>query len=297
MKNYRSALPPLDYLLFFEAVARHQNFTKAAQELNVSQAAVSKRIKVLEEWLNIPLIHRNGRAIELSTNGRKLASNTSEALDYLSLSMSQLRHQTREKLSLASNVAISQFWLTPRINEYLLSTDAVPITVTASDKESDILNAENDVVVYYGDTIPVGWDGVELFEETWQPLLAPSLLAQGRPIESLKLLDFDKLALRWINWSDFSMLTGYPEFSETARVNLGSYGSSLDAAIRGKGIALGSADVLSYEIEAERLVALEGYMLPTGRSYYVIWKSGTLSQRTRDLLKDVGITNFHDWSR
>ena len=289
MKDYRSKLPPLDYLLFFEAVARHKSFTRAARELNVSQAAVSKRVKVLEHWLGVALITRNGPRVSLTKGGHKLASSTSEALEYLSSGVSQLRQSTHDKVSLASNVAFSQFWLTPRLNEYLLSPDAVPVTVTASDKEADILDQDNDVVIYYGGDIPTGWDGVALFDEIWQPLVAPSLLAKSPDIGTCTLLDFDKLALQWINWAGFADLTDHAEFATAPRVNLGSYGSSLDAAIRGMGLALGSADVLSYEIEARRLVPLDAYQLCTGRTYFVTWRTGTLSERSSELLRRIGI--------
>ncbi|WP_238705156.1 hypothetical protein [Parasedimentitalea marina] len=88
-----------------------------------------------------------------------------------------MRQGSHDKLSLASNIAVSQFWLTPQVNEYLLSRDAVPVTVTASNNESDILNQDYDVVVYYGNDIPSGWEGEILFKEFWQPLAAPSLIA------------------------------------------------------------------------------------------------------------------------
>lgn len=289
MKNYRRTLPPLDYLLFFETVARHKNFTRAAEELNVSQAAVSKRVKFLESWLGVELMTRNGRSVDLTKAGHKLAANASEALEYLALGISQLRQGSHDRLSLASNIAVSQFWLTPQVNEYLLSQDAVPVSITASNKESDVLNQDHDVVVYYGNDIPSGWEGEVLFEEVWQPLAAPSLLAKEPDFAHITLLDFDKLALKWINWPDFIDLSGSEELTAAPRVNLGSYGSSLDAAIRGKGIALGCVNVLKYEIEAGRLAPLGGYTLNTGRTYFVIWRVGTLSQRTRDLLRDVGI--------
>ncbi|MGR3624047.1 LysR family transcriptional regulator [Pseudophaeobacter sp.] len=289
MKNYRRTLPPLDYLLFFETVARHKNFTRAAEELNVSQAAVSKRVKFLESWLGVELMTRNGRTVDLTKAGHKLAANASEALEYLALGISQLRQGSHDRLSLASNIAVSQFWLTPQVNEYLLSQDAVPVSITASNKESDVLNQDHDVVVYYGNDIPSGWEGEVLFEEVWQPVAAPSLLAKEPDLARSTLLDFDKLALKWINWPDFIDLSDSEELTAAPRVNLGSYGSSLDAAIRGKGIALGCVNVLRYEIEAGRLAPLDGYTLNTGRTYFVIWRVGTLSQRTRDLLRDVGI--------
>ena len=289
MKNFRRHLPPLDYLLFFEAVARHGNFTRAASELNVSQAAVSKRIKSLEIRLGLDLVARNGRTVTLTSNGRKLAASASEALDYLNTSLMQIRQDSEEKLSLASNVAVSQFWLTPRINDYLLSQSSVPVTLTASDRDVDLFNQENDVIIYYGLDIPKGWDGDILFEEVWLPVVSPDLMNGGTGIGGLTLLDFEKLTPKWINWPDFIEITKHEEFATAERVTLGSYGSSLDAAIRGKGIALGCPEILRYEIAAKRLMPLEDYQITTGRSYFAICKSGNMSQRTRDLLKDVEI--------
>ncbi|WP_347310783.1 LysR family transcriptional regulator [Defluviimonas sp. SAOS-178_SWC] len=290
MKNFRRSLPPLDYLLFFEAVARHGNFTRAAEELNVSQAAVSKRVKVLEDWLGLPLVHRSGRNISLSRNGKTLAANATEALDYLNSCLQQMRRTTgTERLSLAANVAVAQYWLTPRINEYLLGPNAVPVTMTASDKDADLFSLETNAVFFYGSDIPTGWDGAPLFEEIWLPVAAPSLISSTSCFPTATLLDFDKLTPKWINWSDFAALSGNSEIAAAPKVNLRSYGSTLDTALRGKGIALGCPSVLQFEIEAGRLVALEDYQLRTGRSYFIIWRMGSMSDRTRALLGEVGI--------
>lgn len=290
MKNFRRSLPPLDYLLFFEAVARHGNFTRAAEELNVSQAAVSKRVKVLEQWLGLPLVHRSGRRITLTRNGRMLADTAGEALDYLNSALQQMRHATAgARLSLAANVAVAQYWLTPRINEYLLGANAVPVTLTASDKDADLFALETDALVFYGSDIPAGWEGVPLFEEIWLPVAAPSLIAGMRGIGQATLLDFDKLTPKWINWDNFAELTGNSEIAEAPKVNLRSYGSTLDTALRGKGIALGCPAVLQFEIEAGRLATLDAYRLATGRSYFVIWRLGSMGHETRDLLAEMGI--------
>lgn len=290
MKNFRRNLPPLDYLVFFEAVARHGNLTRAASELNVSQAAVSKRMKVLEEWLGISLLHRSGRNISLSHNGKILATNTTEALDYLNTCLQQMGRANRgERLSLAANVAVSQYWLTPRINEFLLGPSAAPVTLTASDKDADLFALDVDAIVFYGADIPAGWDGVALFEELWLPVAAPSLVAMSGVFGGATLLDFDKLTPKWINWGDFAELTGRAEIVKAPKVNLRSYGSTLDTAIRGRGIALGCPDVLQFEIEAGRLTPLNEYQLKTGRNYFVIWRTGSMANRARDLLRELGI--------
>ncbi|EBA02746.1 DNA-binding transcriptional dual regulator [Rhodobacterales bacterium HTCC2150] len=289
VKNFRRNLPPLDYLMFFEAVARHGNFTRAAEELNVSQAAVSKRVKSLEERLGIDLIKRNSRAFTLTQQGRKLAGNTSEALSFLDTGIQDIRRTNHEKLSLAANVTISQYWLTPRINEYLIGRNAVTITLTASDRDAELLMSDNDVIVYYGKDIPTGWDGAILFNEIWLPVAAPELITKEVDITTLPLLDFEKATPKWFNWNDLINLRQYAEFAHSNRVKLGSYGSSLDAALRGKGIALGCPDVLHHEVTARRLVPLMDYQIDTNRSYFVIWKPGHLTQRIRDLLEYIEI--------
>lgn len=290
MKNYRRALPPLDYLLFFEAVARLGNFTRAAEELNVSQAAVSKRMKVLENWLGMTLVNRRGRKIDLTRNGKTLAANTGEALDYLNSCLQQLRQsETTPRLSLAANVAVSQFWLTPRINEYLMGRDAAPVTLTASDKDTDLFALDADAIVYYGSDVPPGWDGMCLFEETWLPVAAPDKTLHDGDLAGATLLDFDKLTPKWINWGDFADLTGRSEIAQATKVNLGSYGSTLDTAIRGRGIALGCPDVLQFEIEAGRLIPFYDYQLQTGRGYFVAWRSGMITDQIRDRLRELGI--------
>lgn len=290
MKNFRRSLPPLDYLLFFEAVARTGGLTSAARELNVSQAAVSKRLKLLEAMLGFPLVHRNGRRIVLSENGAKLARNTTEALDYLSVSLQQLRRMPPDdRLSLAANVAVARFWLTPRISEYLLGRNAVPVTLTSSDRDADLFALQADVMIFYGHDIPAGWEGTRLFEEVWLPVAAAGWAGGACGLAAATLLDFDKLTPKWIDWADFAEMTGSDAVARADRVNLGSYGSTVDAALRGKGIALGCPDVLHAEIEAGRLVAMRELALHTGRSYFAIWLPGSMTDRTRDLLERVGI--------
>lgn len=290
MKNFRRSLPPLDYLLFFEAVARHGSLTRAAKELNVTQAAVSKRVKLLEEMIGLSLLHRQGRNITLSEKGAKLAKSSTEALDYWSLCLQQLkRAPTENRLSLAANVAVARFWLTPRISEYLLGQNAVPVTLTSSDKDADLFVLHADATIYYGHDIPAGWEGTRLFEEVWLPVAAPGWAGRENGIATATLLDFDKLTPKWIDWADFVTIMGSSSLAKANRVNLGSYTSTVDAALRGKGIALGCPDVLHAEIEAGRLVAMQEFELRTGRSYFAIWQPGGMSDNIRALLNRVGI--------
>lgn len=289
MKNFRSNLPPLDYLLFFEAVARHSNFTRAAEELNVSQAAVSKRVKSLEMRLGIDLVNRKGRNVTLTRNGRLLSERTSEALDFLNSSLVQIRRNSQDRLSLASNVSVAQFWLTPRINEYLISRNAVPVTLTTSDRDADLFAQDADIIIYHGSDIPGGWDGAVLFEEIWLPVVAPEVMQGCENLASLKLLDFEKLTPKWINWQDFISTSQFDQFETMELVKLNSYGSSLDAALRGKGIALGCPDILQYEIDAGKLSPLHEFQIHSDQRYFVIWRAGYMTSHIQNLLAEMEI--------
>jgi DNA-binding transcriptional LysR family regulator len=284
MRNFRRTLPPLDYLLFFEAVARHKSFTKAAGELNVSQAAVSKRVKHLENWMGKPLVSRNGPKIELTADGYLLASYTTESLEHLSLCFNKIKTANDIPFTLAANTTVSQYWLAPRINDYLLSNNATPVRLTSSDRDSDLLSLDNDLVIYYGSDIPVGWDGISLFEEVWVPLISPSLINDNTDYGALTLLDFDKLAPKWINWPAFLNLVESQDFKDATQINLDTYGRSLDAAIKGKGIALGCPEVLHFELEANRLLTLDRFKIKTGRNYFAMWKSGSKNQVITDIV-------------
>ncbi len=103
MKLYRQSLPPLEALVFFESAARYRNFTRAASELYVSQAAVSKRIKQLEDWLGVWLFERYGRMLELTESGMQLSEKVAMGLDYLEASLLSTRGLSRTSIRIAAN--------------------------------------------------------------------------------------------------------------------------------------------------------------------------------------------------
>ena len=289
MKHYRQSLPPLDYLLFFEAVVRNRSFTKAAAELNVSQAAVSKRVRYLEDWVGKPLVHRSGPTISIPDYAQDVSDRTSEALEHLCACLDKIKGAHEAPFTLAANMTVSQFWLGPRINDYLLSSDAISVRLTSSDRDADLLSAENDLVIYYGMDIPSGWDGTVLFDEFWVPLVLPELADKQMDYSDLTLLDFDKLTPKWINWSGFLEKIDESPFGKSVQINLNTYGRTLDAAIKGKGVALGCPDVLHYEMEANRLTALNAFQLKTGRRYYSIWKTGTLNGQLDNTISGLNL--------
>ena len=123
MGRRRTALPPLDTLVFFEAVARRGGFTAAAAaaaELLVSQAAVSKRVRQLEDWLGTELFHRSPRSLTPTRAGATLVEPVTMALDYLRGALSDVRAPARGAVRIAANGAVATFWLAPRLWAFAL---------------------------------------------------------------------------------------------------------------------------------------------------------------------------------
>ncbi|UWP92004.1 LysR family transcriptional regulator [Aliiroseovarius crassostreae] len=150
MRSLRKSLPPLGTLVFFEAVMRNGGFTAASSELYVSQAAASKRIRQLEEWLGAPLLERGARTLTPTPAAEKLAEPISMALDYINSSLNSVQPQTKLHVRVASNNAVSVFWLLPRNRVFALRDTSCPVESVVSDDPVSLLAAEYDLVITYG---------------------------------------------------------------------------------------------------------------------------------------------------
>ncbi len=123
-------LPPLAAIRVFEAAARHLSFTRAAEELGMTQAAVSYQIRVLEERVGAPLFLRLARAVELTQTGRLLAPATSEALERLATAFAAARKDTGGVLSLSIVPTFAAHWLAPRIGGFQLKHPEIAVRIT-----------------------------------------------------------------------------------------------------------------------------------------------------------------------
>jgi DNA-binding transcriptional LysR family regulator len=295
MKNYRRNLPPLDMLFFFEAAYRRGSFTACAAELNVSQAAVSKRVRQLEDWIGDPLFVRRGKKLFPTNAGDRLYQTTSVILEFLQQGIASLREEARRPLSIGANTSIGMFWLTVQLREFGFSGDACPTRLLTSDNTEDLLSDSNDLIVTYGGGNIPGWYSVLLLEEELSPVASPELAAEFGPasIETLNditvagrppLLNYPRSGPDWIDWRawfDALSMQGLDRWRIDAR---STYSQTIGEAIRGRGIALGSLPLLGAELTSGSLVRLTSDVLRTGRGYYLChaMKSG-LSSDARSL--------------
>ncbi len=281
MTTLKRKLPGLNGIITFEAAARHLSFTRAAAELCVSQAAVSRQIRRLEEHLGTALFTRGHRSLRLTDGGRRLHQAVTMGLEHIASVASEVS-QPREsaRIQVATTVALATFWLMPRLNAFRQSHPDVDVRVVASDRREDHFAEEVDVVLACGERHPPGREIYFLFSERIFPVCAPDYL-QGRrlggpaalPGERLLHLDhrhWDDIGWEPIDWTVWLGHFGLRYQPAHPILTFNNYPMLVQAALEGEGIALGWQHLVEHLIEAGRLVRPVGGSLDSGRGYYLV---------------------------
>ncbi|CUH42342.1 LysR family transcriptional regulator [Ruegeria atlantica] len=279
MKSYRKSLPPLDSLLFFHAAAGNQSLTLAAEELFVTQAAVSKRIHRLEEWLGAPLFSREGRKLELTESGRELASDMEIALEFLDRAIYKIKVPKQPAVQIAATTALSMFWLHQRLKSFSFSDAACDINILTTESTSELLAETQNLAIVYCDGKITGWDCVSILDVEMVPVVAPEIARQaersrmfsggGRAGEAPPLLEFDSLAPEWINWRTWLKKLELPDIDNWSTLHCNSYVQSVGKALEGAGVALVNASMLESELTSGALVKIGNQSLRPGNSYHL----------------------------
>lgn len=281
MRSYRTRLPPLDTLVFFESALRCGSFTKAAEELLVSQVAVSKRIRQLEDWLEVELFSRDRQRLQATQAGLLLGERISSALDFLDHSFSKVRAPHDPVVRIASMAAIGMFWLQPRLRAFSFSDFACPYSLTLSDKTRDFFSGDFDLVLIYGDGMLPGWITHMLIDEELVPVASPAVVRalKGGNAGPPPLLDYRRHSPEWINWDVWRQYRHDPMVADLAVKPCSSYAQSIGLALEGKGVALGSLPMLEHEIASGSLRRLPVEPVRTGRAYWLARREGPVAHK------------------
>lgn len=294
MSYFRRTLPSLDPLVFFESAARLRSYSRAARELNVSQVAVSKRIKSLEAEVGKPLFERQGRSVALTPEGHAFAERVRAGLGFLEEAVMAARAGTprqRQVVQVAANENINFFWLAPRVRSFQMAGNDAVVSVVTANNVSDVVRDDTDLAIFYGKAPPEGWSAHELFGEIIAPVASPSFRVkfESGQVGSITLLDYRKEAPDWVNWDSAAISELRKSFPLAVYRQCSSYIQSISLAIEGEGIALGVLPMLHREIEEQRLVSLTPSPLHTGHRYFLASPVGKRpSQATQDLLDFLG---------
>jgi LysR family glycine cleavage system transcriptional activator len=196
-------LPPLPAVRAFEAAARHENFTQAAAELGMTQAAVSYQIRLLEERLGVPLFVRSKQRVTLSDAGRRVASDVSEALDTIAEAFSSLVDEDESVLGISAAQTFATAWLAPRLGGFQISRPELAVRIHTSNRLIDFASDEADVAIRMGKG---PWPGLRqdfLFCLHATPLCTPEFKerhAIERPEDLLRVPRLNADDVWWTQW-------------------------------------------------------------------------------------------------
>lgn len=282
MPGKRFNLPPLDFIQGFEAAARTLSFTKAADELFITQSAVSRQIRALEEHLGVPLFERRPRALALTEQGHMLYAAASGLLEQLQAVTDRVRaHSGARHLTVTTTSGFASLWLIPRLRRFTTLHPDVDVRISATYKTINLERSLVDVAIRYclQEEAPPG--AVRLFGEELFPVCSPALQAEGpRPLRAFgdlahhALLHIDEAA-GMLDWGTWLTAHGLPELRPAASMRFDSYEQMIQAALSGQGVALGIGRLVSGLMQSGQLIAPFGEIATGSRSYYIIASPGT----------------------
>lgn len=253
-------LPPLTALRAFEAAARHMSFSKAAAELNVTPAALSYQIKVLEADLGMPVFHRLNRAVALTEAGRSLAPGAKDAFATLQAAWrTAKRLNDSGVLTVTAGPAFTSKWLAPRMYDFAQAHPEIELRFLATLRIIDFDRDEVDVAIRFGLGQEKDVYSRPLIEEWMTPMMTPAMarkfdmpekLAQAVLIHDDSIRPF-RTPMGWGAWAKAAGLT----LDDTHGPRFSQADHALDAAIAGAGVVLGRVSLATRALEAGQLVA------------------------------------------
>jgi LysR family glycine cleavage system transcriptional activator len=273
-------LPPLNSLKSFEAAGRLLSFTAAAKELNVTQAAVSHQIKVIEDFLGIALFDRYPRRLALTEQGKTLLPEVIEAFDRVSLAVAAIsREQFSNVLSVRLAPSFAAKWLSPRLKYFWLQYPEIDLRLYHTHNAVDFEREEIDIAVTYGKG---DWSGVvveKLLSLDFFPVCSPSFLSNDKPLTDLGNLRYYALLhdADYECWGDWLRLAGIDDIDANRGTVIDDTNVLIQAAIDGQGIALGSTTFVEDLLESGRLVKPFDVTLVNEFAYYVVYPEAHLN--------------------
>jgi len=266
------------HIMVFEAAARHQSFTKAAEELNTHQPAVSTAIKQLEQALGVLLFTREHKKVALTAAGSRLHADVSRSLEQILQSARSVQQLTRnEHVTLNSSSAFSHYWLMPRLADLHARHPDIDLRIQSSDREPDI-DAENiSLAVRRGNGHWQGCHAALIATEAIYPVATPRILSQvidrdGKPdLANQSLIHLEEPIRERPTWPQWFDHFDYTARSPHSGLILNDYALVLQAAIAGEGIAFGWQHVTDRLVEQGVLAARKDWTWDTGLGFYLVW--------------------------
>ncbi len=282
-------LPPLNALKAFEAAARHESFTRAADELCVTQGAVSHQVKALEAELGLKLFNRQRQRLVITEAGRSYLATVRDALDRIADGTERLlRRQNTGVLTVSTSPNFAAKWLVHRLSRFAQEHPAIDLRVSASLHHIDFAREDIDVAIRHGDGNESGLHVTRLCAEELFPVCSPALLNGRRRLDPADLKAAVLLHVNdrqdWKKWLDAAGINDV-DLSRGPILNQASM--AIDAAVDGQGLALARTALAVWDLVAGRLVRPFRLALPVPYAYWIVCPKATA--------KLPKIAAFSDW--
>lgn len=264
---------PVGPLRAFDVAARNLNLTAAAEEMNVTHAAVSRQVKQLEQRLGVRLFERLPRGLKLTAHGALLAEGTREAFDRLASALEDVSiPAVRRKLTISTFASLAARWLMPRLQAFSELFPDADLQVQTTARLTDFARDDVDIAIRFGGGHYPGMHVVQLFQPKDIVVCAPSLLKRGPPLRTFADLKHHTLLhddshRAWIRWLD---ATGVKGINPRQGIICGDRNSMLQAALTGQGVALASAVFAESDLAAGRLVKVFTNEVATEFAIYAV---------------------------
>jgi LysR family transcriptional regulator, glycine cleavage system transcriptional activator len=290
--------PGLRTLRAFDAAARNLSFTRAAEEIGVTPAAVSNQIAELENQLGLTLFIRTSRSMRLTREGEILSVASAESLETLAKALHRLKRlENRNQIRVTSTPSVAAKWLVPRLDNFLEAFPSADVRIDVSNTLVDFDRDDVDVAIRFGAGKYPGLRADLLFNDTLSPVCSPSIITKDKPLQvpkdllrhTLIHLEWQAQGSPWPNWRMWMQAAGIKDFDEKRGLHFGQTSLTIQAAIDGQGVALGDSNLVADDLAAGRLVKPFDLSLkaPDSFSYFLITRLDT---------KDAPMVNaFRDW--
>jgi DNA-binding transcriptional LysR family regulator len=280
MPNRRYRLPQLGFIQGFEAAARNLSFTKAAEELFITQSAVSRQIKALEDHLGVTLFERRQRALTLTESGHALYRAATDVLERLQAATDQLRASGRTRqLSLTTTTGFAALWLIPRLQRFTRLHPDIDVRISATTAVVNLERSLVDLAVRYCRPEDVPERAVRLFGEEVVAVCGRSLLRdRSRPLNRphdlrrhvLLHFDYPGAQLSFLDWGTWLTSLGIGNLKPVGALHFSQYEQMIQAAISGQGVALGRQPLINDLLQSGALVAPFRKAVVGSRAYFIV---------------------------
>jgi LysR family glycine cleavage system transcriptional activator len=284
----------------FEAAARHQSFTRAAEELNVTPAAVSYLVRELEAQLKVKLFQRTKRAVSLTQAGEILNASVANALDGIGRAVDRVQSMdSHPVLKVTATPGFAMKWLVPRLNGFLGRFPDVDVRVDMSKRPVDFARDDMDLAIRFGAGGYPGLQVERLISDKVFPICSPKLLKGPRPLRQPRDLRHFTLihvhwqapGATWPTWQMWMAAAGVTGVDTTRGIHFEESVMAIQAAIDGQGVALGDSSLTATDLAQGRLVKPFDLAIdaPAPFGYWIVVPPRTAEQPL--------VVAFRDWLR